>query len=47
MNIYLVVETEDRYITKFNKAINAGTEVIIQNADIDKINKKPNFSSMS
>ena len=28
-----------RYIAKFNKAINTVTELIIQNADIDEINK--------
>ena len=28
-----------RYIAKFNKAINTVTKVIIQNADIDEINK--------
>ena len=29
-----------RYITKFNKAINTVAELIIQNVDVDEINKR-------
>ena len=35
----LVVETKDRYIAKFNKAITTVTELIVQNDDIDEINR--------
>ena len=32
-----------RYITKFNKAINTVTELIIQNSDSDEVNKSNNL----